>query len=116
MLLCEDQAAFFKRVREGISGRQAGARDAPLPATVSFESLASFRSVLTPARARLLDTVNQHGPFDSVQALAAALCRSSGAVNRDTLALAALGLLRTQGKAVLGAGRDASRLQSCPAC
>lgn len=105
ILPCEDQTAFFGRVRSGIVARQTGARTSPLRATVSFESLAVFRAVVTPQRARLVDTVNQLGPFESIQALSRALHRDRGTVSKDAKALAAVGLLRVQRTSASGASK-----------
>lgn len=103
---CEDQAAFFRRVRSSITARQARARAEPARATVSFESLSAFLAVVTPRRATLVDTVASHGPFESIQALARVLCRDRAAVGRDVKELTEVGLLRVQ-RASTGPGSQA---------
>ena len=93
---CEDQAAFFRRVRASITARRAGARTEAASATVSFESLSAFLAVVTPRRATLVDTVASQGPFESIQALSHALHRDRSAVSRDVKELAGAGLLRVR--------------------
>ena len=73
---------FFNSVRKNSNDRKMGRRMEPIT-TVSFESLSALLAVVTPQRARLVETLKEKGYFESITTLADALQRDRGTVSKD---------------------------------
>lgn len=100
----QSEASFFAGVRQQVAERVAGKRSSGV-ATVSFDSLSAFLSVVTPQRARLVELVKAKGSFDSISTLADALERDRGSVSKDLKVLAQAGMLQVQVQRFPGHGR-----------
>jgi predicted transcriptional regulator len=84
---------FFSRIRANARKLDRDERLAP-GLTLSFEDPADFLEVITPARVRLLQEINQKAV--PLFALAAALSRDPSAVRRDVTLLESKQLVRTR--------------------
>ena len=100
----QTQDVFFANARRAVSEGNQGRRLKP-QASVSFESVGAFLAVLTPKRYELLETVRQHGIFESIEDLARVLHRDRATVSRDIKALGNAGLLRVSEEPFSGHGR-----------
>jgi predicted transcriptional regulator len=72
---------------------------------VSFESLSALLAVVTPQRARLVETLKAKGHFESIATLADALQRDRGTVSKDVKVLSNAGFVRVEVKAFPGHGK-----------
>jgi predicted transcriptional regulator len=95
---------FFDSVRKNINGRKIGQRTAPIT-TVSFESLSALLAVVTPQRARLVETLKEKGHFESIATLADALQRDRGTVSKDVKVLSNAGFVRVEVRSFPGHGK-----------
>ena len=84
---------FFSRMRANARKLDRDERLAP-GLTLSFEDPADFLEVITPARVRLLQEINQKAV--PLFVLAAALSRDPSAVRRDVTLLESKHLLKTR--------------------
>lgn len=101
------EAEFFARQQQAVQrARQGDLVEAV--ATITFESADAFLAVLTPKRYELVKIVKQQGPFESIEALAAAVHRNRASVSRDLKALAVAGLIRMRDSVFPGHGRRAT--------
>ena len=91
-------------VRRDLRALRSGRRSTSV-VTVSFASVPTLLSVLTPKRFELIQVVKKQGRFDSIEMLAAALERDRASVSRDLKALADAGLLRVEEVVHSGHGR-----------
>ena len=101
------EAEFFARQQHAVQRARHGDLVEAI-ATVTFESVDAFLAVLTPKRYELVKAVKQQGPFESIEALAAAVHRNRAAVSRDLKALAVAGLIRMRDSVFPGHGRRAA--------
>ena len=95
---------FFADVRKNVQTRKQGQRNSPVT-TVSFESLSALLAVVTPQRARLVETLKAKGHFESIATLADALQRDRGTVSKDVKVLSNAGFVRVEVKAFPGHGK-----------
>lgn len=84
---------FFSRARANARKLDRGERLAP-GLILSFEDPADFLQVITPARVRILQQINQQAI--PLSALAAAVSRDPSAVRRDVILLENKHLVRTR--------------------
>ena len=95
---------FFDSVRKNIDSRKNGQRKEAIT-TVSFESLSALLAVVTPQRARLVETLKEKGHFESIATLADALQRDRGTVSKDVKVLSNAGFVRVEVRSFPGHGK-----------